>query len=878
MPTFDFEGRAIPYEPGDTVASALYRADVRTFSRSFKFHRPRGLYCLTGDCPNCLCRVDGAGEVPACTTPAERVRAVEREGGWPSPERDAMAVNWRLRKLLPVGFYYKWVVGVQTWKRIEPMVRRAAGRSAIPASDGVELPIRRHVHPELLVIGAGPAGLAAALAAAEDGVRVLLVDESRPGFEVAPGPTADAIAELLPQVEAHERVELLTDSAALAVHEGPLVPIRREGELLVAEPRRVIVATGAVESHQLFAGNDLPGIWLARGAARMTGRHRLSIGTRVVVAGSTSEALEHVRTLEAGGARVERLLLDADAAAGVQHPALRVGGRIVAAHGRRTLRAVTIEQGGRTERIACDALVLASARVPRDGLLRQAHDVPGVSGAGEAVDPGCELAAALASGRAAVRAEAAAPAAIPAPRTCARAAGSGVACLCEDVLQEDLEQAWKEGYRSTEIIKRYSTVTMGPCQGAMCHHHLKAFVAERSDAPAAAGPTSARPPARPVRMSELAAGVRHPIEERTALHELHVAAGARWEWAGHWRRPSNYGDVEREYRAVRERVGVMDVGTLGKVRVSGRDAVELLERIYPCNIGNIAPGRMRYGLVLSEAGHVIDDGVICALEDGAFYLTFTTTGAGGAEAWLRRWAAEWNLRVNIVNQTRALGGINLAGPRARDVLEALSTDELSNESFPYLHHREITVAGVPTRAIRLGFVGELAYELHHPASQSRRLWEALFEAGRRYDAAPHGLDVVNALRLEKGHIIVGQDTDFDTTPAAAGIGWAVRGEKPFFLGKAELERRAGDPPQRVLRGIRWPGGAPPEGAVVTAAGAFAGAVTSSWDSGALGHGVSLALLQCGTDGEPPATVAYGDAVGTVGDGVFYDPEGVKVRA
>lgn len=863
------------YEPNDTVASALYRAGVRTFSRSFKFHRARGLYCLTGDCPNCLCRIDGDPEVPACITEAAKVTRVQREGAWPSVERDVMSMAWHARRLFPVGFYYKVVPAPRLWGLIEPWVRRAAGRARAPEHGAFDIPRLRHVHPEVLVIGAGPAGLAAAVAAADAGSSVLVVDEALPGVAVAPGPTAEAIEELLVQVAEHPTIELVTRAPALAIYEGLLVPICTPEGLLLAHPARVVVATGATESHRLFPGNDLPGVWLGRGAARMVGRHAVPVGSRVVLAGWTDEALDHLRTLEATGDLVSALLLDDAVDAGPDQARVRRGARIVAAHGRRRLRAVTIERDGRAERVRCDALVVASRRVARDGLLRQAADLGGVNGAGEVVQPNCDLAAAVESGHRAGLHQVDWVADLAPPARGVANAGS-FACLCEDVRVEDLARAWSEGYRSTELLKRYTTMTMGPCQGAMCHHVLREFVTTQGT-PCEATATTARPPARSISLLALAAGARRPVEERTALHELHAEAGASFEWAGSWRRPTQYGDLDEEYWAVRRRVGIMDVGTLGKVRVAGHDATEFLERIYPCRIADLQRGRLRYGLLLNEAGHIIDDGVVCRVDRDTYYLTFTTTGAGAAEAWLRGWASNWALRVNIVSETRSLGAINVAGPVAREVLAKVSDDDLSARAFPYLHHREITLAGVQVRAMRLGFVGELAYELHHRASCSAELWKALLDAGREVGIRPHGLETVSRLRLEKGHIIVGQDTDFDTTPFAAGLEWAVNVNKPFFLGKAELERLADVKPRRRLCGVRWEGEAPPEGSVLTVGREFVGSVTSSGDSGVLGHGVSLAWLNRSLDGDVPTSVSSAHAIGAVGPVPFYDPEGVRLR-
>jgi sarcosine oxidase subunit alpha len=875
VPSFEFEGRPVVFESKDTVASALYRAGVRTFSRSFKFHRRRGLYCLTGDCPNCLCRVDGVPGLVACMTPASEVAHVEREGGWPSVDRDVMSVAWHFRRLLPVGFYYKLVPSARAWAVVEPWVRKAAGRGGAPEPAVEAGPRTRHVHPDVLVIGAGPAGLAAAVAAADAGEQVLVVDETMPAAELAPGPTAQAVAELVEDVEKRPAIELLTQATALAIHEGPLVTVRRRHELVLAHPARIIVATGAVEAHAAVRGNDLPGVWLARGAARLAGRHRLPIGRRFVFVGATEEAVEHLRTLEVSGARAVAVLFEGEPMTGRDHAGLlRPGACLVAVHGRGRVRAVTIQTGKRRERVRCDSVVIAPERIARDGLLRQAAGLQCVIGAGEAVEPNLSLLAAIESGK---RAAALALTEQPSASVAGAVRGGGFVCLCEDVRVADLEQAWAEGYQSTELLKRYTTTTMGPCQGAMCHHLLRAFVSARSAVAGASAATTARPPARGASLLELAAGARRPIEERTALHDLHVERGATWEWAGAWRRPTQYVDLDEEYWAVRERVGIMDVGTLGKVHVAGRDAAEFLERIYPCALADLEPGSLRYGLVLSEAGHIFDDGVICAIEDGLYYLTFTTSGASAAEAWLRRWASTWDLRVHIVNQTRSLGAINVAGPLARDVLAKLTSDDISASAFPYLRHRTITLAGISVRALRLGFVGELAYELHHPSSRSRELWTALVEAGREVDMLPHGLETVSRLRLEKGHIIVGQDTDFDTIPSAVGLDWAVSRQKEFFLGQAALDRAADVPLRRRLVGIRWIAEAPAEGSVLTASGQVVGAVTSSGDAKVLGQGVSLAWLNCGSDGAMPAAVATGHLIGAIAPVPFYDPEGARQR-
>jgi sarcosine oxidase subunit alpha len=854
----DFEGQQIPVEPGDSVASALYRAGVRVFSRSFKYHRRRGLYCLTGDCPNCMVNVDGDPCVRACVTTAAPGQRVHRETGWPSADRDALGVLDRMHRLLPVGFYYKTLLRPRwAWPRAEPMVRRVAGRGTITRLEPPANREARNAHPDVVVIGGGVAGLSAALAAAEAGRTVLLCDEGRPGEKVAPGPDRERIDELAAQAAASEQITVLEQSPAIGIYEGPLVVINAPDVLHLAHPESVIVATGAVDEHGVFPGNDLPGVWLARGAARLAGVHGVLPGRRIVVAGGSSEAERHAGTLRAAGADVTV-----------------VEGRIVEARGGRELQRVVIERGAAREEIDCDALVLALGLVARDGLALQAAGLP-VATVGDAATPGLSLAEAEAQGRRAGRGE---PEAQRAEADLPAAPRDGIVCLCEDVGVDELDQAWQEGFRSTEIVKRYTTATMGPCQGAMCHRHVRAFIASRPGATGPAhGPMTARPPTRGITLMEAAAGVRDEVHQHTALHERHLALNATMEPAGAWRRPKHYGDALAEYWAVRKGVSVMDVGTLGKFIVAGPDATAFLERLYPCRVSDLEPGRFRYAVLLGEHGFVIDDGIVCALGDGRWYVTFTSSGAAAMEATLKDWAETFGHEVHIADLTAAWGAINVAGPRSRELLQRLSSEPLGNEAFPYLRRRELTVAGVPCSAIRLGFVGELSYELHHPSDRSAELWDALLEAGRDLDIRPHGLDALRLLRLEKGHIIIGQDTDFDATPAKLNMSWAVRQEKPWFVGKRGLERAAAHEAQRKLVAVSFASAAPPEGAPLRAGGRLVGQLTSSAWSPALECGVALGWVER-VDGAFPNNLESEGVQGSVVEHAFYDPEGERLRA
>jgi sarcosine oxidase subunit alpha len=379
-----------------------------------------------------------------------------------------------------------------------------------------------------------------------------------------------------------------------------------------------------------------------------------------------------------------------------------------------------------------------------------------------------------------------------------------------------------------------------------------------------------------VRLADLVGHVDESVERRTALHGEHLAAGATMGRSGSWIRPFSYGEPAGEYAAVRERVGVMDVGTLGKFLVAGPDGTALLERTLPCRIEDLAAGRSRYFVALDDAGYVMDDGLVCALGHGRFALTSTSGGAERFEAWLRDRADRLGLRAHLVERTSALGAINVAGPRARELLQRLSDDAVDAGALPPGSHGELSVAGVPCRAIRSGFVGELSFELHHPRSRGPELWRALLDAGDDLGIRPHGLDALDVLRLEKGHVYLGQDTLPDDHPAKLGLSWVVARDKPAFAGKVAVERMASLPLERKLVGLGFDR-TPQRGAPLTVEGRVTGRITSCAWSPALGRAIGLGWVRA-VDGAFPERLDAGDAVATVEPRPFYDPEGARLRA
>ncbi|MBA2372661.1 MAG: (2Fe-2S)-binding protein [Chloroflexi bacterium] len=614
------------------------------------------------------------------------------------------------------------------------------------------------------------------------------------------------------------RSVLVLDAAAgdevVATYPGQTVVARTSTGMLHVHADEIVVATGTAEIQPVCPGNDLAGLLTVRAAERLHGAG-VDLGHAVAI-GTPPKGV----------------------------PAERIEGRLVRFEGDaagRVSAVVIADAEGEETTISCDTAILGLGLASRDLLARMTGEGTTTSVVGSAADDQP----------------------LPPPPT------EGVVCRCMGVAVGDLEEAWAKGFTELELLKRATLAGIGTCQGGACLPHVRAWIAARTgEVPA---PFTARPAARQMTLAEAAADTTVDAFRRTPLHDEHLALGARMDRFGGWWRPWHYGDVTAEYWAVREGVSLGDVSTLGKLVVSGPDVVEALERLYPNHIADIRPGRSRYALLLNERGHVMDDGMILRESESRFVLSFTSGGAANAEMWLRDWIDTWGLRVHVLDRTMSLAAINVTGPLAKELLGRAGLADPPR----FLGHAQAEVAGVPCHVMRLSFTGEASFELHHSVDRSVELWRALIDLGADLGVRPHGLQALFGLRLEKGHVIIGMDTELDTTPRRLGMDWAVRMEKSRFIGRAALERTARLPDHRRWVGFTMDGPAPTEGTPIYDRGTLVGNVTGSWLSPLLGRALMLGWLRRTPF---PERVEIDGREAVVTPTPFYDPEGDRARA
>ena len=873
---FRFDGRELQGLTGDTLASALLANGVRQVGRSFKYHRPRGIVAAGAEEPCALVDViDARGREPnqlATTVPLHEGLNAESQNRWPTLRFDLRAIADRLARFLPAGFYYKTFMSPGwAWERLyEPLIRRAAGLGRLeavvpPHADPAETV---HDHADVLVVGAGACGLAAAQRLGASGLRVILAEQDAvPGagtiLDDRWSPWREAICPALtrlPTVRSLMRTTVLgayghgvfgaleTLSPDERVRFGGL----RE-RLHVIRARRVLLATGALERSIAFPGNDVPGVMLAGAALAYLRRYGVAVGRRPALFANNDEAYEALFALAAAGVHCAGVIdprPDSHAAARAKALGIAVHGAALvgAVEGRRGVQAVTIAEldGQRRFVLEADSLLISGGHSPvtalatqlgaplewREPLAAFTAELPaatgriagaarGVFGLAAAARDGAEAASALAMDLAR-GADAAGISGLPfdpevsalAPIWEVRAPGKAFVDLQNDVTTEDVRLAAREGYEHLEHMKRYTTFGMATDQGRIGGLVGCAVLAAARSVPLAeVGLLRARPFAQPVPFAALAgAEVREHYRprRRLPLHEWHESAGATFVSTGLWLRPLVYSAdggwpvVLDEARVVRRSVGITDVSTLGKIDVQGTDAARFLDFVYANSFATLAVGRARYGIMLREDGMLLDDGTTSRLSPEHFLITTTTANSAAVLEHLEfhQQSVCATLDVVLTDVVDQWAQFAVAGPRSREVVAPLVPGlDLSNEAFPFMAVTEVLIAGIPGRLFRISFSGELAYEIAVPAAHARTAWLALLESGTRFDMRPYGLDALNTLRIEKGHVTTAE-LNGNTTADDLGLQRLLK-KQGDFIGRTLAQRAALSAAERLqLVGVR----------------------------------------------------------------------------
>ena len=967
---FSFDGRTYSGFAGDTLASALLAHGVHLMGRSFKYHRPRGVLAAGSDEPNALVAVSRDA---ARTTPNLRATQVELYDGlvavsqnrWPSLRFDAAAVNDVASPLLPAGFYYKTFMWPRSWwdRVYEPRIRAMAGLGRAPSLPDPDRYAQRYAHADVLVVGSGPAGLGAALVAADSGARVMLCDEQPElgGSLLADAdgtidgqPSAAWLAASLASLAARPNVTLLPRTTAFGFFPHGMIglaqritdhladpdPVLPRERLWQVRAREVVVAAGAHERPLVFSGNDRPGILLADAARTYAARYGVRPGRRAVVVAAHDGGYKVALELHRAGVAIAAVADLRPAPSGEAVDAARRAGlpirsatTVLGTGGRLRVRHVDLAPvaGGPPERVACDLLAMSGGWTPSIHLFSQSRGkmrwdeavgafVPNLSVERERSAGACRgvfgLAAALADGAAAgeaaakasghgtvsrrftataLRAEAGQFSGVM-PRTGAKA----FVDFQNDVTAKDIVLATREGFRSIEHVKRYTTTGMATDQGKTSNLNALAIVAASlGKAPPEIGLTTFRMPYTPVTFGTLAGPSRGDLFDpvrTTPMHAHALAAGAVFEDVGLWKRARYFprpgedmhAAVARECLAVRTDVGMFDASTLGKIEVVGPDAAEFLNRLYINAWTKLGVGRARYGVLLREDGFVLDDGVVGRLAPDRFHVTTTTGGAPRVLALMEDFLqTEWReLDVWLTSTTEQWATIAVQGPRARDVLAPLIDGcDISAAALPHMALTRGRIAGAPMLLFRVSFTGELGFEVNVPAGHGPAVWAAIAASP---GTTPYGTEAMHVLRAEKGYVIVGQETDGTATPDDAGLSGMIGKQKPDFVGRRSLTRPAlAAAARKQLVGLLTEDAHTVlvEGAQVARsdvqAGRPIGHVTSAYYSSVLGHSIALAMVEDGRAlmGQSlRVPMPGGDVAVRVAAPVFYDPEGARLNA
>ncbi|MRU15857.1 sarcosine oxidase subunit alpha family protein [Roseovarius sp. A21] len=964
--SFRFNGRAMQGYAGDTLASALLANGQRLVGRSFKYHRPRGVFTAGSEEPNALVQLRSG----AHQEPNTRATTVELFDGLSATsqnhrgplEWDVMAVTDLMSSFLSAGFYYKTFMWPRAfWEKLyEPVIRSSAGLGRLSMLEDPDQYDKGFLHCDLLVIGAGPSGLMAALVAARSGARVILADEDfAPGgrlnaetLELGGMAGADWAAQVVAEMADMPNVRVMPRTTVYGAYDhGTYGALERCTDHLAesgGKPRqilwriyskRAVLAAGATERPIAFGNNDRPGVMMAGAVRAYVNRFGVTPGRQVAVFTNNDDGWRTAKDLAGKGVEVVAVIDSRDKPAVCDVPGARHvrGAAVMDTVGRKGVKAITLTDG---QVIPVDCLAVSGGWNPnvhltchQRGRPEWRDDLqafvpggalpPGMAVAG-AANGQMTLAAALAEGQAQAAAQLEGlshtvanvdlPKAEDEPREAAafwhvkESKKRAWVDQQNDVTVKDVKLANREGFRSVELLKRYTTLGMATDQGKTSNIAGLAILAEEAGKTIPeVGTTIFRPPYTPVPMGALggrARGKEFRPYRLTPSHKWAEENGATFVEVGNWLRAQWFArkgemgwrdSVDREVEMTRSSVGICDVTTLGKIDIQGRDAAEFLNKVYANGFAKLPVGKVRYGLMLREDGIAYDDGTTARMSENHFVMTTTTANAVVVFRRLEfaRQCLWPNMDVHLISTTDGWAQFAVAGPNARKLLQKVVDTEhdLSNEGFPFMACGEVTVCGgMPARLFRISFSGELAYEIAVPARYGNSMMDVLMEAGQEFNAVPYGTEALGVMRIEKGHA-AGNELNGQTTAHNLGMGRMVS-QKKECIGNVLSQR-----PEMIREdAVKLMGFKPVNPAEPLTAGAHfinrnavanmdndQGWMSSVAYSPSLGHSIGLGFIKSGDarKGEIVRAVSpvHGrDVLVEIVSAHFIDPEGERLRA
>ena len=880
--SFFFNGQKLNGYEGDTVASALIANGIHLTSRSFKYHRPRGIFSSGPEEPNAYLQIKSRNfeepNVAASLIEIFNGLEVKSSNCWPSVNFDLGAINNILSPIFIAGFYYKTFMHPRRmWPFYEKLIRKMAGVGTIPTEHDVEKYEEFNTHVDVLIVGGGPSGLMAALVASRNGLKVLLA-ESNKDFggmllidkdqEIAGKLPQEWIKETLKELNENNRVRILNRTSIFGYYDHNLLlglekcndhlPIeKRKGcgqRLWQIRAKQVIIATGTHERSLVFANNDRPGIMLASAARTYVNKFAARPGNNSVIFTNNDSAYFAAEDLLKNGVNVIAIVDTRNKKSQIAENLNNKGVEIILnsavfdVKGTKHISGVLISKfnphleklnsSEKFRNIDCDLLCVSGGWNPVIHLHSQSGGKLKYNEEYACLVPksSFQKSQVIGSANGSFTLQNCLNEGLQSVKNILKELGkteeinlSSPKCSTKqdkiaimpvwnipsknirskkfidyfnDVTAKDVSLAVQEGYVSVEHFKRYTTTGMGIDQGKTGNINALALLAKETGSSITnVGTTTYRPPFTPITFGALSGGRVENLYKPlrcTSIHSWHESNGAVFEDFGLWRRPQYYSQhgnsmqeaVANEVNNVRNNIGIIDISTLGKIHLRGPDVAEFLNRIYINKWNKLSIGKCRYGVMLKEDGMVFDDGVTSRISEFDYHMTTTTGGAAGVYNWMNDLLqTDWpELRIHMVSVTTQWAGVAVAGPNARKLLQKVFTDiDLTKENFPFMSFTQGQISGIPIRIFSVSFTGELSYEINVPSRYGIYLWELLIEKGKEFEIKPFGVESMSTMRLEKGHFIIGQDTDGTISPHDLGLNWLVKEDKEQFLGKRALQ-------------------------------------------------------------------------------------------